>query len=160
MYTGKITVSQLSQLKMIPDGQCIIPQSIYDYGWLACLPIVNIITLPQISNCIALDFSKDSIIDYLIRNNDKDLFWKFQNKNSHFISKSEMSEYNLYSAREQNIANRLEKNGFVYPCNMQEVIGLFIKLGIMIECPDNQSEIKMDLIILPFPKPDTLLGII
>ncbi|MBD0384721.1 DUF6042 family protein [Paenibacillus sedimenti] len=160
MNYGEITVRLLSQLKMIPEGQCIMPQSLYDYGWLSCLPLVNIITLPQISNCIALDYSKERIIDYLVRHNDKGVFWKFRDIEPEFKSTNEMNEFNLYYAREVNVRSRLERNGFFYPRNMQDVIQLFINLGFITETIDNENEMKLDLIIRPFPKTERVLEII
>ncbi|MDQ0888742.1 hypothetical protein QFZ81_003830 [Paenibacillus sp. V4I9] len=160
MNNGEITVRLLSQIKMIPEGQCIMPQSLYDYGWLSCLPLVNIITLPQISNCIALEFSKERIIDYLIRNNDKEVFWKLRDAEPVFNSVYEKSEYNLYYAREVNVRYRLEKNGFYYPRSMQDVIQLFIDLGFVIEVLENENELKLDLIIRPFPNIENVLKFI
>lgn len=160
MNSGKITVRLLSQLNMIPEGQCIMPQSLYDYGWLSCLPLVNIITLPQISNCIAQDYSKEKIIDYLIQNNDNEFLWKFHEAEPGFISLNEMNEFNLYFAREQNVRSRLERNVFSYPRNMRDVIHLFIDLGFILEYLEHENEIKLDLLIRPFPKTEKVLGII
>ncbi|MGQ7887559.1 DUF6042 family protein [Paenibacillus sp. WC2504] len=160
MDHGKISVRQLSQLDMIPKGKCIMPQSLYDYGWISCLPIVNIITLPQISNCIALEYTKDQIIDFLINNNDRGLFWKFHETKPNLNSLREVNEFNLYFTREQNLRLRLENNNLFYPQNMQEVINLFIRLGFIIEILDNQRNVLLDLIIHPFPRPENIFKII
>ncbi|SDJ44808.1 hypothetical protein SAMN05421868_12765 [Paenibacillus naphthalenovorans] len=50
---GMVTVRGLSQLGLIPEGQCVIPNQFYENGWGRWLPMPNITLLPFFSVSVA-----------------------------------------------------------------------------------------------------------
>lgn len=93
MNHGKITVKLLSNLNMIPSGHCVVPSSISENGWAGWLPIINMITLPQISYCIGMNFSKNEIIEYIISKDDHQWFWNFEHCETDFSNLKESQQY-------------------------------------------------------------------
>lgn len=157
MNEGKITVKLLSKLNLIPNGHCVVPNNITENGWAGWLPIINLITLPQISYCIAMNFNKQETIEYLKNKGEQQWFWNFEDPINENSVSNDSEQYQIFDARERSIKERLERNGLSYPKNMQDVINLFISLGFLTEYHDEDNVFRLDLLIRPFPNVSSVL---
>lgn len=157
MNQGRITVKLLSNLNLIPKGQCVVPNNISENGWAGWLPIINLIALPQISNCIGKDLTKQETIEHLQINGEEQWFWNFElNEYENSIS-NDSQQFQMFDARERSIKERLERNGLSYPNDMQDVINLFISLGFITEYLDEDKKLQIDLLIRPVPNVKSIL---
>jgi hypothetical protein len=157
MNEGKITVKLLSNLNLIPTGHCAVPNDIAEHGWAGWLPIINLITLPQISYCIGMNFTKQEIIEFLKNKVENHWFWKFELHESDVSPTKDSQQYQIFDIRERTVKERLERNGLSYPKDLQDVINLFISLGLITEDQDENNVSCLDLLIRPFPNVSSVL---
>jgi len=157
MTNGKVTVITLSQLGMINPGQCVIPNQFYESGWGLWLPMPNVTLLPFLSYCIANNFNRTEIIQFLEMKNKPKSFLDF---NSDFKREMELDDdYEMLYAREIEIKRRLEANGYQYPKDINDVLNLYIALGLAYEISNSNEGSFMDLIIRPLKKVDEILTV-
>lgn len=154
---GKVTVRTLSQLGMINAGQCVIPNQFYESGWGLWLPMPNVTLLPFLSYCVANNFNRTEIIQFLeMKNKPKSIF----DFNSDFKRELELDDgYEMLYAREIEIKRRLEANGYQYPKDINDVLNLYIALGLVYEISNSNEEGFMDMIIRPLKKIDEILTV-
>ncbi|MFH5181445.1 DUF6042 family protein [Paenibacillus sp. TAB 01] len=157
MTNGRVTVRTLDYLGLISAGQCAIPNQFYELGWGRWLPMPNITSLPYISNSIASSLNKEGLVKHLEQKVKSNTFIDFSIRVPQNLSQSEKDEYELLYVRETEIKRRLEANGYQYPSNMQEVVNLYIDLGVAYELQDDHYNGLLDLIIRPLPHIDTVL---
>lgn len=147
---GPITVRDLSELGLIPDGQTVFPLHFYEMGWGTWLPMSCTLLLPYFSDGVAKGLNIDRLVSYLNEKVKPDTFI--------FNNKRIPSENELLVDREVKVKRRLELNGFFYPRNVEEVIQLYLELGLAKTCnEDSNANVYYDLIIRPLYHIDSVL---
>lgn len=101
---GPITVRDLSELGLIPDGQTVFPLHFYEMGWGTWLPMSCTLLLPYFSDGIAKGLNIERLISYLNEKVKPDTFI--------LNDKGIPSENELLVDREVKVKRRLELNGF------------------------------------------------
>ncbi|MGG1940435.1 hypothetical protein ABFY57_12165 [Paenibacillus polymyxa] len=147
---GPITVRDLSELGLIPDGQTVFPLHFYEMGWGTWLPMSCTLLLPYFSDGIAKGLNTERLISYLNEKVKPDTF--ILNDKGIFIKNE------LLVDREVKVKRRLELNGFLYPRNVEEVVQLYLELGLAKRWnEDSNTTMHYDLIIRPLYHIDSIL---
>ncbi|MCR2802676.1 DUF6042 family protein [Paenibacillus soyae] len=156
MTNGKVTVRGLTKLGLIPKGHCVIPNQFYERGWGKWLPIPNLSLLPFFSVSITSGLCWEETIAFLEEKTKPDTFKKKCEDGETASIHQEIE--NLYiNERETEIKRRLEANGFQYPESINDVVSLYIALGLAFDIVDLQGLVFLDMIIRPLQNIDDVL---
>lgn len=151
MANGPITVRDLAELGLLPAGQTPFPSKYHEMGWAAWLPMSCTTLLPYFSDGIVRGFDERELIRYLKEKVKPDTFLL----NDYEAGTSETSD--LYN-REMKIKKRLELNGFSYPSCVEDVVKLYVEVGLSTQIIDRTNgEIHYDLVIRPLSHIDSVL---
>lgn len=156
IMNGRVTVRGLSQLGLIPKGQCVIPNRFYEGGWGRWLPMPNITLLPYFSVAVASGFNWEETVVFMEtkvkQNTFIDLDDNGVDKRDH-----EDDEFQSLHNREAEIKRKLKANGFLYPESILDVIDLYEALGLAFKTEDQQGQRCLDMIIRPLCNIDEVL---
>lgn len=151
MTNRPITVRDLSSLSLIPTGQSAFPFQFHEMGWATWLPISCITLLPFFSDGIAKDMKEEDLLCYLKEKVKPDTF----PLNDQQLGTSEPD--NFYN-REGKIRRRLELNGFRYPQCVENVVELYVHVGLSKKIIEHTSgDTLYDLVIRPLRHVDSVL---
>ncbi|WP_260440120.1 DUF6042 family protein [Cohnella lubricantis] len=153
---GRITVRGLSQLGLIPKGQCVIPNRFYEDGWGRWLPMPNITLLPFFSVSIASGFNWEETVAYMEKKSKPNTFIDLNDNSVNQRDNEDEEAHSLYE-REAEIKRKLQANGFQYPKSIFDVIDLYVALGLALKTEDQQGKWCLDMIIRPLRNIDEVL---
>ncbi|AVV56266.1 hypothetical protein C7121_08965 [Paenibacillus glucanolyticus] len=153
---GRVTVRGLSQLGLIPKGQCVIPNGFYEGGWGRWLPMPNITLLPYFSVSVASGFNLAETVVFMKKKVKPNTFI---NLGDNVVDKRNHEDDEVQSLyeRETEIEQKLQANGLLYPKSIVDVIDLYVALGLAFKTEDQQGKWCLDMIIRPLCKIDEVL---
>ncbi|ULO04796.1 hypothetical protein H1230_16730 [Paenibacillus sp. 19GGS1-52] len=144
------TLLGLIEDSKIESGYTILPNGFVDNGWLVKAPAIATPVLMGLALTISKRMQKNDIIRYLYEHYSDDTRFNFFVPRHKFKDKNEQLDFWENRQRETEIRLSLENAGYQYPENVEDMLALFIKWGIVIE----KNE-QLDLAISPFPIPET-----
>ncbi|MCK8489243.1 DUF6042 family protein [Paenibacillus sp. MBLB2552] len=153
---GRVTVRGLSQLGLIPKGQCVIPNQFYEGGWGRWLPMPNITLLPYFSVSVASGFNWAETVGFMEKRVKPNTFIDLGNNGVDKRNHEDDEVQSLYE-RETEIEQKLQINGLLYPKSIVDVIDLYVALGLAFKTEDQQGKWCLDMIIRPLCKIDEVL---
>lgn len=156
IMNGRVTVRGLSQLGLIPKGQCVIPNRFYEGGWGRWLPMPNITLLPYFSVAVASGFNWEETVALMERKVKENTFINLDDNGVDRRNHEDDEVQSLYE-REAEIKRKLQANGFLYPKSILDVIDLYVALGLAFKTEDQQGKWCLDMIIRPLRNIDEVL---
>ncbi|MDQ1910546.1 hypothetical protein RAC89_08535 [Paenibacillus sp. GD4] len=156
MTNGPIRVRDLSELGLIPTGQTAFPTQFHEMGWASWLPMPCIMLLPFFSDGIAKGLNGEELLCYLKGKVRPDTF--LLNDQELGAASSKLNEDTLLIERENRVKERLELNGFRYPLRVEDVVGLYLEVGLSTKIIEQTcGAISYDLVIRPLSHVDSIL---